>query len=54
MLSDPPVAGLSLARQVGMVSYRSADSYTEKFGRDVDPATGDFQVKKYLQYQVGQ
>jgi len=31
---DPPAAGLSLARQIAMISYRTADSFDSKFGRD--------------------
>jgi homoserine acetyltransferase len=35
-----------------MISYRTAQSYEEKFGRNVDASTGNWQVKKYLEYQV--
>jgi len=56
--SDPPLAGLSVARQVGMVSYRTAKGYQEKFGRmlkePTNPPYGSkarWQVKSYLEYQ---
>lgn len=50
-LSDPPTSGLSVARQIAMISYRSAKSYELKFGREVDPKSGGFQVQSYLHYQ---
>jgi len=55
-----PSAGLSLARQVAMVSYRSDRSFAARFGRerqqgDHSPARFDpqnlFQVESYLRYQ---
>jgi homoserine O-acetyltransferase len=53
-----PVNGLSLARQIGMVSYRSAISFQERFGRDRLQQNGDlfieanlFQAAGYLNYQ---
>ena len=50
--SDGPKAGLSVARQIAMVSYRTACSYRSKFSRDLDPTTGQFEVQNYLLYQV--
>ena len=53
----PPHAGLSVARQVAMISYRSHAGYGEKFGRAVvDAPAGNgqgtyYQVEKYLRYQ---
>jgi len=58
----PPVRGLSLARQIAMVSYRSHTSYDHKFGRrrvldgtEVEesdaPLDAPFSVEKYLTYQ---
>lgn len=44
--------GLSLARQIAMITYRSAMSYEEKFGRNVDEKKEQFQVQSYLDYQV--
>lgn len=49
---SPPNQGLSLARQIAMVSYRSQSIYNTKFGRKV--ATTDqpvFDVESYLTYQ---
>eukprot|EP00563_Minutocellus_polymorphus_P004977 CAMPEP_0181027332 /NCGR_PEP_ID=MMETSP1070-20121207/4110_1 /TAXON_ID=265543 /ORGANISM="Minutocellus polymorphus, Strain NH13" /LENGTH=531 /DNA_ID=CAMNT_0023104571 /DNA_START=87 /DNA_END=1682 /DNA_ORIENTATION=+ len=55
---DLPWAGLSVARQIGMVSYRTAKGYDKKFGRDlkeeVTPPYGSdarWEVKGYLEYQ---
>lgn len=50
-LDDPPLAGLAVARQIAMISYRSAIAYHNKFGREVDNA-GQFTVRSYLEYQV--
>lgn len=49
--SDPPTTGLSVARQMAMVSYRTAQAFHKKFGRDVDGKSGKFQVRSYLEYQ---
>eukprot|EP00041_Stephanoeca_diplocostata_P008847 m.132628 g.132628 ORF g.132628 m.132628 type:complete len:406 (+) comp17504_c0_seq7:293-1510(+) len=58
--SDPPVKGLSVARQIAMVSYRTHHSYFTKFGRDktehpdIREKTrgGDvYQVEAYLRHQ---
>ena len=64
--NDPPSKGLSVARQIGMVSYRTAKGYETKFGRklrdDVNDDSGEtksapygsnakWQVKSYLEYQ---
>mmetsp|Transcript_14810 Transcript_14810/g.22057 ORF Transcript_14810/g.22057 Transcript_14810/m.22057 type:complete len:272 (-) Transcript_14810:462-1277(-) len=61
---DPPLAGLSVARQIGMVSYRTSMGYEKKFGRKVRNAATDddapppsygsqapWEVKSYLIYQ---
>jgi homoserine O-acetyltransferase len=48
--ADPPVAGLSAARMHAMLSYRSAPSFEERFGRR--PQGEDlFAVESYLRYQ---
>jgi homoserine O-acetyltransferase len=47
---NPPVAGLAVARQIAMLSYRTARSYEAKFGRGTD-AAGNWQVRSYLAYQ---
>lgn len=56
--NDPPNSGLSVARQVAMVSYRTPLGYHKKFGRalidESGPAYGSrapWQVKSYLEYQ---
>jgi len=56
--SRQPRNGLSLARQIGMISYRSSVSFQERFGRDRlqnnDNYFNDenlFQTAAYLKYQ---
>ena len=53
-----PAHGLSLARKIAMISYRSKTSFDAKFGRDVNEsfdvsntAKGNFQIQKYLSHQ---
>lgn len=48
---QPPSQGLSTARQIAMISYRSEADYSNKFGRDTQPDNGQFQVESYLNYQ---
>ncbi len=52
---DPPRAGLAVARQIAIVSYRSPSSFRDKFGRRQDhgrnAAEGVFDVESYLRYQ---
>mmetsp|Transcript_3964 Transcript_3964/g.6231 ORF Transcript_3964/g.6231 Transcript_3964/m.6231 type:complete len:403 (-) Transcript_3964:192-1400(-) len=52
----PPLKGLSVARQIAMVTYRSSEGYHRKFGREVQPHPeaheGEaFSVRSYLEYQ---
>lgn len=54
--SEQPAAGLSLARQIAMVTYRSDISFNRRFRRDVAAAGPDdrerlFEVERYLRYQ---
>ncbi len=54
--ANPPQKGLSLARQIGMITYRSDEEFTQRFQRDVkDPdlhfSRGSYQVQSYLSYQ---
>lgn len=49
--NNPPVEGLSVARQIAMISYRSALAYHFKFGRKISSEKEDFQVKSYLKHQ---
>lgn len=62
-VNDPAVNGLSVARQIGMISYRTSKGYHAKFGRRVvrnDDTNDDtpeygtdakWEVKSYLEYQ---
>lgn len=51
-LSDPPTAGLAVARMVGHLSFLSGVALERKFGRDLQPgATDQFAVESYLNYQ---
>lgn len=57
-IDNPPTSGLSLARQIGMISYRTSHGYEHKFGRDMNDdesppygANAKWQVKSYLKYQ---
>ncbi len=49
-LEDPPSAGLAAARMQAMLSYRSAPSFEERFGRR-SQAEDLFAVESYLRYQ---
>ncbi|MBA4407362.1 homoserine O-acetyltransferase [bacterium] len=57
--ASQPIAGLSTARMIAMISYRSAESFNKKFGREIhkskNPAEANsnsrFQVENYLRYQ---
>ncbi|CAN5836675.1 homoserine O-acetyltransferase [soil metagenome] len=51
-----PAAGLSLAREIGTITYRSDIEWTNRFGRawqDGDPfdLAGRFEIESYLQHQ---
>ena len=57
---EPPAAGMRLARKLGMITYRSAEEWAQRFGRERatgDAATGasvapfgiDFEIESYLQ-----
>ena len=50
---EPPAGGLSVARMMAMVSYRSFASFSDRFGRERADATDDdsFQVESYLRHQ---
>ena len=59
--SDPPMAGQKLARKLGMMTYRSAEEWEHRFGRERissereedDMFSGDFSVEFYLEAQAG-
>src|SRR5699024_5738768 len=48
---EPPVQGLSVARQIAMISYRSESDYEVKFSRKKQSERDQFQVESYLSYQ---
>ncbi len=55
---DPPVAGLAIARMIGHVTYLSARSIADKFGRRLQSGNDysysfgiDFAVESYLRHQ---
>lgn len=48
---DPPKDGLAVARMVGHLSYLSEAAFQHKFGREIHPDKGIFQVESYLNYQ---
>lgn len=56
---EQPLAGLSTARMIAMISYRSAESFNKKFGREIKTSKNrnnknsysGFQVESYLRYQ---
>ncbi len=53
---DPPVAGLAAARAAAMLTYRSPESFDERFGRErhqprFEPTDPRFAVESYLRYQ---
>ncbi len=53
---DGPTEGLSIARSIAQITYRSDDVFTDRFGREVvEPLDGfslwqRFQVERYLEY----
>jgi len=55
-----PTTGMRLARKLGMISYRSADEWAERFGREramsaanpENPFGIDFEVESYLEAQA--
>lgn len=49
-LETPPLKGLSIARQFAMITYRTANAYHSKFGREKDK-TGKWKARSYLEYQ---
>ncbi len=47
-----PVEGLNHARAIGILSYRSADEFDQRFGRDWDEEAGRFAVESYMDYNA--
>lgn len=56
-LNNPPVFGMRLARKLGMISYRSAEEWAQRFGRErvaAEHTPGDvfgidFEIEAYLE-----
>ena len=49
---NPPSDGLSAARMMAMITYRTPENYSQKFSRNGQQGTKDqFQVESYLNYQ---
>jgi homoserine O-acetyltransferase/O-succinyltransferase len=46
-----PVDGISAARMMAMITYRSAGLFNERFGRNPQDGQDIFQVESYLNYQ---
>jgi homoserine O-acetyltransferase len=49
---DQPSAGLSTARMIAMISYRSAESFNKKFGREIKSNENSFDKNSHSGYQV--
>jgi homoserine O-acetyltransferase len=51
--TNGPANGLSVARMIAMISYRSFESFGERFGRQPHPENGPpgFSMESYLSYQ---
>lgn len=49
---EQPLYGLSLARKIAMISYRSFTSFNSKFGRKKNQtSTSQYSIESYLDYQ---
>ncbi len=48
---NQPEKGMSLARKIAMISYRSFDSFNKKFDRDFIEKQNIFELESYLNYQ---
>jgi homoserine O-acetyltransferase/O-succinyltransferase len=46
-----PVQGISAARMMAMITYRTASLFNERFGRNPQEGSDTFQVESYLNYQ---
>ncbi len=55
-----PISGMRLARKLGMITYRSAEEWRHRFGRERisaeresdDPFALDFEIESYLEHQA--
>jgi len=58
--NDPPIDGQRMARKLGMITYRSAEEWEQRFGRErqaaeIEPGNrfgGDFAVESYLEFHA--
>ena len=48
----PPEAGLSAARMMAICTYRSWQSFEERFGRERREGSNEFQVRSYLRHHA--
>jgi homoserine O-acetyltransferase len=56
-VGDPPITGQRLARKLGMITYRSAEEWVQRFGRErstehariEDQFVAEFSVESYLE-----
>ncbi len=48
---NPPRQGLATARMIAMLSYRTSQSFEQRFGRKVQDESNLFQIESYLNYQ---
>lgn len=49
---NQPEKGIGLARKIAMITYRSFDSFNQKFGREVKSGNNNiFEIESYLNYQ---
>lgn len=44
--------GLTMARKLGLISYRSADEWRERFGREREEDSQTFKIESYLRYNA--
>ncbi len=49
--TEQPKQGLSLARKIAMLTYRTYSSFVQKFGREISKKNNTFEVENYLNYQ---
>jgi homoserine O-acetyltransferase len=45
-----PEQGFSLARMIGIITYKSDALFNQRFSRDIDDANGNFKVENYLRH----
>lgn len=50
--SSQPANGLSIAREIAMISYRSYDSFNERFGRNKTQRKDKFLIESFLEHHA--